>query len=125
MSEVTYARLEETLISLGFSPCGVHEKNKIFRHGATGALVIYPEFPSGNAVLPRHLLAPAVADGEQDGILPRIARFGRTKRPLDGQRRKRTEGARSGAGIEAQVMLALWTPNRALENRRSAVRATP
>ena len=30
--------------------------NKIFRHGETGALVIYPEFPSENAVLPRHLL---------------------------------------------------------------------
>ena len=57
MTEVTYARLEEALLSLGFSPCGVHEKNKIFRHGETGALVIYPEFPYENAVLPRHLLA--------------------------------------------------------------------
>ncbi len=57
MTEVTYARLEETLLSLGFSPYGVHEKNKIFRHDETGALVIYPDFPSGNAVLPRHLLA--------------------------------------------------------------------
>ena len=57
MTEVTYARLETALLSLGFVQRGVHEKNKIFRHDATGALVIYPEFPSENAVLPRHLLA--------------------------------------------------------------------
>ncbi len=57
MSEVTYGRLEEVLLSLGFSPCVVKERNKIFRHEETGALVIYPEFPPDDPVLPRHLLA--------------------------------------------------------------------
>jgi hypothetical protein len=57
MIEVTYGRLEEGLRSLGFSLSGVHKKNKIFRHEPTGALVIFPEFPAENAVLPRHLLA--------------------------------------------------------------------
>ena len=57
MTEMTYGRLEEVLHTLGFSPRGVEEKNKIFMHQPTGALVVFPEFPPENRVLPRHLLA--------------------------------------------------------------------
>jgi hypothetical protein len=56
MNTVTYGRLEEVLLSLGFSFHGVEEKNKVFRHDQTGALIIYPEFPPDDPVLPRHLL---------------------------------------------------------------------
>jgi hypothetical protein len=57
MAEVTYGRLEETLRALGFAYRGVQEKNKIYRHEQTGALVVFPEFPASDAVLPRHLVA--------------------------------------------------------------------
>lgn len=57
MNEVTHARLQEALISLGFSFNGIYQKNKIFRHADTGAMVIYPESPADTAVLPRHLFA--------------------------------------------------------------------
>ena len=55
MNEVTYARLEEALLALGFSFDGVYENNKIFRHAPTGAMVIYPQFAPDAVVLPRHL----------------------------------------------------------------------
>lgn len=57
MSEMTYGRMETVLGTLGFSFRGVEEKNKIFLHDATGAVVIFPEFPPERPVLPRHLLA--------------------------------------------------------------------
>ena len=57
MVEVSYGRLEKTLRSLGFSLRGVEEKKKVFIHAGTGALVVYPEFPLDEPVLPRHLLA--------------------------------------------------------------------
>jgi hypothetical protein len=57
MSEVTYGRLEEALRALGFACRGVQEKNKVYRHEETGALVVFPEFPAAEAVLPRHLVA--------------------------------------------------------------------
>jgi hypothetical protein len=57
MTEVTYSRLEEVLRSLGFSLRAVEEKNKVYRHEGTGALVVIPQFPPGERVLPRHLLA--------------------------------------------------------------------
>jgi hypothetical protein len=57
MAKVTYERLEETLRSYGFSLRGIYEKNKVFSHEETGALVVYPEFPLDEEVLPRHLLA--------------------------------------------------------------------
>jgi hypothetical protein len=44
------------LRSLGFSLRGVYEKNKVYLHQGTGALVIYPGFPDDAEVLPRHLL---------------------------------------------------------------------
>ena len=37
MINVTYARLEEVLLSLGFTFDGIFRKNKIFRHAETGA----------------------------------------------------------------------------------------
>ncbi len=55
MPGITYGQLDEMLHSLGFALRGVHERNKVFLHEATGALVIYPEFPDGDEVLARHL----------------------------------------------------------------------
>ena len=55
MINVTYARLEEVLLSLGFTFDKVFRKNKIFHHAETGALVIYPEFPADTVALPRHI----------------------------------------------------------------------
>jgi len=57
MTEMTYGRMEEVLGELGFTFRGVQEGNKVFLHEATGALVIFPEFPAETSVLPRHLLA--------------------------------------------------------------------
>jgi hypothetical protein len=57
MTEMTYGRMEEILQSLGFTFRGVEEENKVFLHPATGALVIFPEFPPESPVLPRHLLS--------------------------------------------------------------------
>jgi hypothetical protein len=57
MTEVTYGRLEEALRKLGFSLRGLEEKNKVYFHEATGALVVFPEFPADKPVLSRHLQA--------------------------------------------------------------------
>ncbi len=57
MTEMTYGRMEEVLHNLGFCFRGVEEKNKVFVHEPTGALVVFPEFPPENRVLPRNLLA--------------------------------------------------------------------
>jgi hypothetical protein len=48
--------LDELLHSLGFSLRGVYEQNKVYLHERTGALVMFPAFPDGDEVLPRHLL---------------------------------------------------------------------
>ncbi len=56
MNEPTYGRLEEVLLSLGFCFYGVEERNKVFRHEPTGALIIYPNRPASDPVLPRYLL---------------------------------------------------------------------
>jgi hypothetical protein len=56
MSEVTYGRLEETLRGLGFTLRGVEEKNKVYWHAETGALITFPEFPSDDPVLARHIV---------------------------------------------------------------------
>jgi hypothetical protein len=55
MSEVTYGRLEDALRSLGFSLRGVEEKNKVYGHEPTGAVIVIPEFSPGDPVLARHL----------------------------------------------------------------------
>ena len=57
MTKMTYRRMEEVLRELGFSFRGVEEKNKVFLHEATGALVVFPDFPAEQAVFSRHLLA--------------------------------------------------------------------
>ena len=57
MTNVTYNQLEEALRSLGFALRAVKEKNKVYNHEGTGALIVIPEFPPGDPVLPRHLLA--------------------------------------------------------------------
>jgi hypothetical protein len=57
MTKVTYCRLEEVLRSLGFSLRAVEDKNKVYHHEGTGALVVFPEFPPDDPVLPRHLVA--------------------------------------------------------------------
>ena len=57
MTEMTYGRMEEILHALGFTLRSVEEKNKVFVHETTGALVVFPDFPAENPVLPRHLLA--------------------------------------------------------------------
>ena len=56
MLEVTYRRLDEVLRSLGFSFHGVEQQNRVYHHKETGALVVFPEFPPEDPVLPRHLL---------------------------------------------------------------------
>ncbi len=57
MAEVTYDRLDKVLRSLGFAFRGVQDRNKVYRHEETGALVVFPECPPEDLVLPRHLLA--------------------------------------------------------------------
>jgi hypothetical protein len=55
MSKVTYARLDEVLRSVGFAMRGVVDRNKVYRHEETGALIVFPEFPPDSEVLPRYI----------------------------------------------------------------------
>jgi len=55
VAEITYDRLEEILRSRGFSFLGIEKKNKVYKHEATGAYVIFPEFPGKDPVQQRHL----------------------------------------------------------------------
>jgi hypothetical protein len=57
MSSTTYGQLAEILRSLHFSFRGVREKNRVYLHEETGALIVLPDFPPDDEVLPRHLLA--------------------------------------------------------------------
>ena len=43
MTNVTYNQLEEALRSLGFALRAVKEKNKVYNHEGTGALIVIPE----------------------------------------------------------------------------------
>jgi hypothetical protein len=56
MKEGTYGQLEEVLLALGFTPGAEVDKNKVFLHEPTGALIVYPAFPRDDAILPRHRL---------------------------------------------------------------------
>lgn len=56
MPGFTYGQLDEMLRSVGFSFRGVHERNKVYLHEGTEALVIFPEFRDDDEVLPRHRL---------------------------------------------------------------------
>ena len=58
MAEVTYARLDRALRSLGFSfRVSEDPKANIYEHRATGALLALPVLPDGDPVQPRHLAA--------------------------------------------------------------------
>jgi hypothetical protein len=56
MPKTTYGRLDEVLRSLNFTFEGVEKKNRVYIHKATGALIVYPDFPAKKTVLPQHLL---------------------------------------------------------------------
>jgi hypothetical protein len=56
MLATTYGRLDEVLRSLGFSLGDQVENNKVYHHEDTGADVVFPVFPDGDEVQPRHLL---------------------------------------------------------------------
>lgn len=55
MVEVTYGRLEQALLALGFSLRGVVEQNKRFIHEPTGALMALPDVPLDTPAQPRHV----------------------------------------------------------------------
>lgn len=57
MPETTYGRLDKTLRSLGFTLRVLEDRTHVYRHDATGALVIIPEFPADDVVTPHHLVA--------------------------------------------------------------------
>ena len=56
MSEksVTYARLDETLRSIGFSSRTLEGRARIYKH-PSGATVILPDSPFDDPVIPHHL----------------------------------------------------------------------
>jgi hypothetical protein len=82
MSSVTYGQLENALRSLGFTLCGVVEKNKVFLHEPTGAIIVYPEFPPDQEVYPSHeLRARAVLDAY--GIVDRRDFAALLQQPVD------------------------------------------
>jgi len=57
MPEVTYGRLDEVLRALGFSARVAEEKARVYRHEATGAVIILPLLPDGQVVRPHHLVS--------------------------------------------------------------------
>ena len=56
MAELTYGRLDATLRALGFSASEFEGDTRVYEHPKTGALVTFPLFPDGHAVLPHHLV---------------------------------------------------------------------
>jgi len=59
MSELTYGRLDKMLRSLGFScrTATLRTRALVYEHPQTGAMIILPEAPAGNRVLPHHVAA--------------------------------------------------------------------
>jgi hypothetical protein len=57
MFKVTYARLDEVLRSLGFTMRGIVDRNKVYEHEQTGALIVFPEYSPDAEVVPGHLLS--------------------------------------------------------------------
>lgn len=55
MSDITYGRLDGVLRGLGFVYSEPEKGTKVYRHPPTGALVTFPAYPAGKAVLPHHL----------------------------------------------------------------------
>ncbi len=58
MSEprVTYAKLRELLLHLGFVETVVPESHVAFLHSESGTNVMFPLYRPGQAVLPRHFV---------------------------------------------------------------------
>ncbi len=56
MPDVTYSRLDEVLRALGFSVGEPEQGTRVYRHTATGALIVLPIFAGQDEVLPRHLV---------------------------------------------------------------------
>jgi hypothetical protein len=56
-SRVTYRRLDEILRSLGFAFLLFEERTRVYKHEPTGALVVIPDLPQDDTVLPHHLVA--------------------------------------------------------------------
>lgn len=56
MPNVTYGRLEQVLLALGFALKGIYQNNKVYIHAQTGALVTFPEVPADQEVIPLHLV---------------------------------------------------------------------
>ena len=52
---ITYGQLAELLPAIGFSPGETTEDNRVFLHRPTGALMMYPDLPADEPVIPRHL----------------------------------------------------------------------
>jgi hypothetical protein len=55
MPKVTYGQLDNVLRSLGFSLRGIVEKNKVYSHEESGALIVYPVFPDEEEAMPTHV----------------------------------------------------------------------
>jgi hypothetical protein len=56
MPKTTYGRLDEVLRGLNFDFKGIVEKNRVYTHKETGALIVYPNFSPKKSVLPPHLV---------------------------------------------------------------------
>jgi hypothetical protein len=56
MPEVTYARLDEVFRSLGFSVSEPEPGTRVYRHAASGALLILPTYPDRDIVLQHYLV---------------------------------------------------------------------
>jgi hypothetical protein len=53
--QITYRQLAEILLAIGVSRGETIDNNKVFGHRETGALIIYPDLPKDDPVIPRHL----------------------------------------------------------------------
>jgi hypothetical protein len=57
MAEITYARLDQALRSLDFTVRDTDDRLRVYKHAASGAILVFPIFDDGDTVLPRHLAA--------------------------------------------------------------------
>jgi hypothetical protein len=56
MPKVTYGQLDRVLHSLGFALRGIKDKNKVYLHAPTGALIVYPVLADEDEVSAHHLV---------------------------------------------------------------------
>src|SRR6185369_1472724 len=73
--------------------------------------------------LARHFLALVIANGHEDGVLPRLPVIRVFERALEPKRGKAGSGARRCARLEAEMLLTSRAAGGALENYRAAVGA--